>query len=463
MKKTSDNSININKKKKNSVQDNELVIQDLDNTGIINIEKELIDKKLIDKNLQNQRKKSNKDTVPKSSVSKKKTSPALHILSGLGGLVFLAATLILCYWMVFNIHPAYTPEIYEKSGLRADLSGQLDTYSNNNKINIVNQYLSEDNVIRKVYKIPEGTLVPAKPNPDCYGVLASSDAYMMQDVIDQAKKYGLLEGQDLVFDPNMDIYPRCKIKYYLDETILVICWKELIDNKLISLVEVKVSDGSQFRRKIAGDSYSSSMQYYCTELTNQSNAVVGLNSDFYAFRNLGITCFDGTIYRFGESPYDKYQLYNCLDTLWIDKNGDFSFFERGTTTTKEELQQYVTDNDIKFCVSFGPILVKDGVAQTTSSYPIGQTNETYSRAGIGQIDARHYLYMMVGNEGPQTCTTNEFAVFMQEKGVIQGYNMDGGQTGEIVMNGEPYNYIDFGNERAVSDIIYFATALEEGE
>lgn len=401
-------------------------------------------------------KKSNKNTTKKSNI-------VLHIISGLSAVIFIMISLCIIYWMIFNIHPAYTPEVYEKSGLRANMSEQLNTFTSNNKINVVNQYLSEDSVIRKIYKIPEGTLVPAKPNPECYGELAPSDASMMQDVIDQAKKYGLLEGQNLVFDPNQELYQRGKIKYYLDETILVICWKELIDNRLISFVEVKVSDGSQFRRKIAGDSYSSSMQYYCTELTSQSNAVVGLNADFYAFRNLGITCFDGTIYRFGESPYEKYQLYNCLDTLWVDKNGDFSFFERGTATTKEDLQQYVTDNDIKFCISFGPILVKDGVAQTTNTYPIGQTNENYSRAGIGQVDARHYLYMMVGNEGPMTCTTNEFAVYMQQKGVIQGYNMDGGQTGEIVMNGTAYNYIDFGNERAVSDIIYFATALEESE
>ena len=401
-------------------------------------------------------KKSKKNTTKKSNI-------VLHILSGLSASIFILISLCIIYWMIFNIHPAYTPEVYEKSGLRANMSEQLNTFTSNNKINVVNQYLSEDSVIRKIYKIPEGTLVPAKPNPECYGELAPSDASMMQDVIDQAKKYGLLEGQNLVFDPNQELYQRGKIKYYLDETILVICWKELIDNRLISFVEVKVSDGSQFRRKIAGDSYSSSMQYYCTELTSQSNAVVGLNADFYAFRNLGITCFDGTIYRFGESPYEKYQLYNCLDTLWVDKNGDFSFFERGTATTKEDLQQYVTDNDIKFCISFGPILVKDGVAQTTNTYPIGQTNENYSRAGIGQVDARHYLYMMVGNEGPMTCTTNEFAVYMQQKGVIQGYNMDGGQTGEIVMNGTAYNYIDFGNERAVSDIIYFATALEESE
>ena len=58
-------------------------------------------------------------------------------------------------------------------------------------------------------------------------------------------------------------------------------------------------------------------------------------------------------------------------------------------------------------------------------------------------------------------TLPEFAQYMYEKGVVMGYNLDGGQTGELVMNGKIYNSVDFGNERSVSDIIYFATAIGE--
>ena len=45
----------------------------------------------------------------------------------------------------------------------------------------------------------------------------------------------------------------------------------------------------------------------------------------------------------------------------------------------------------------------------------------------------------------------------------KAYNLDGGQTSEIIMNGEPINHIDFGFERTVSDIIYFATAIPNEE
>ena len=43
--------------------------------------------------------------------------------------------------------------------------------------------------------------------------------------------------------------------------------------------------------------------------------------------------------------------------------------------------------------------------------------------------------------------------------VDKAYALDGGQTGELVFNGQIYNRIDFDAERTVSDIIYFASAV----
>ena len=56
-------------------------------------------------------------------------------------------------------------------------------------------------------------------------------------------------------------------------------------------------------------------------------------------------------------------------------------------------------------------------------------------------------------------TVNTFAKHFAEKGVQSAFCLDGGQTGEVVFKGEPYNHIDFRNERQVSDILYFGSAL----
>ena len=41
-------------------------------------------------------------------------------------------------------------------------------------------------------------------------------------------------------------------------------------------------------------------------------------------------------------------------------------------------------------------------------------------------------------------------------GAVQAYNLDGGRSGTIVLDGERLNEVD---ERKLSDIIYFATAI----
>jgi exopolysaccharide biosynthesis protein len=47
--------------------------------------------------------------------------------------------------------------------------------------------------------------------------------------------------------------------------------------------------------------------------------------------------------------------------------------------------------------------------------------------------------------------------------VDKAYALDGGQTTVITMDGELINSVDYGFQRQISDIIYFATALPDGE
>ena len=61
-----------------------------------------------------------------------------------------------------------------------------------------------------------------------------------------------------------------------------------------------------------------------------------------------------------------------------------------------------------------------------------------------------------GNENRHTI--REFAENIQSFGAKKAYALDGGQTTVIAMNGELINNVDFGFQRQISDIIYFATA-----
>ena len=318
------------------------------------------------------------------------------------------------------------------------------------------------------YSIPENALVAPAPQESGYGEVSNDDAYAVLDVIQRARDYGLLGPDErTVFDPNANFYrggDAKSIRYYLDETILVLLWKEDIDGNCVSLCEVKVADGSQLRRKFAGDSFGSASQFYATELARSTNAVVAMNADYYLFRDFGIVAYNRELFRFNTDYAYGYSKYNCVDTLFVTSGGDFLYKHVGETSDWNAMQQYIRDNDILFSISFGPVLVNDGIPLACDSYAVGEVNSGYSRAGIGQVDKLHYLYMVLSHspEKEARWTVTTFAQHFAEKGVITAFCLDGGQTGEVVFRGEPYNHIDFSAERLVSDIIYFASALPEG-
>ena len=130
--------------------------------------------------------------------------------------------------------------------------------------------------------------------------------------------------------------------------------------------------------------------------------------------------------------------------------------------TEESIRKFIEDNDILFSVAFGPVLIDDWEPRSWDWYPVGEVNQGYSRAGIGQMGPCHYLYMSL-NHGDQAArwTVSQFAQHFAQKPVITAYCLDGGQTEEVVFRGEAYNYMDFGKERLVSDLLYFVTAIPE--
>ena len=318
------------------------------------------------------------------------------------------------------------------------------------------------------YSIPEGTLVAPAPRPEGYGSVSNDNSAEILNVIERARESGLLGADErMVFDPNANFYRGGNakdIRYYIDDTILVILWKEDIEGNSVTFTEVKVADGSQFRRKLADDSFGVQVQYFATELASSTNAVVAMNADYYLFRDFGIVAYNRELFRFNTGSFSgPYSKYNCVDTLFVTSGGDFLYKRVGEQNTWDSILHFMWDYDVLFTVAFGPVLVENGQPLVCDWYPVGEIDKGYSRAGIGQVDKLHYLYMSL-NHSPEKearWTVNTFAQHFAEQGVITAYCLDGGQTGEVVFKGEPYNYIDFNKERQVSDIIYFATALPE--
>ena len=335
---------------------------------------------------------------------------------------------------------------------------------------------------KTVYRIPEEAVVAPAPLVSGFGRISTDNASEVLAVIQQARDSGLLgEDESVVFSPDVQFNTGSyyqDIQYYLDNTLLVICWKEIIDGNTCTFCEVKMQDGSQLRRKFAGDMFGSDMLEYTTSMHKATNAVVSMNADFYRFRDMGIVVYNRQLYRFNEGDYvmrygQMLKKYNCIDTMFVTSSGDFLFFHMYEESTPEDIQRFIAENDIIFSIAFGPVLVEDGELNTSyfdeEWYPIGEIYTGYSRAGIGQVDELHYLYMSLNHSDEKAARwhTKEFAQHFYEKGVLNAYSLDGGQTSEIVFQGdEAYNHVDHVNgtsSRQVSDMIYFASAVNGEE
>ena len=408
--------------------------------------------------------KKKKRTGKKKNRKKNKKESFLTKLGfAVLSLLFAAVSLVVLAWSLQNIHPD-TSEATESARALAstNLVTRLDTAMNNSKA----EALKDIAFIPKHYSIPEGATVAPKPQEANFGSVSPDNASAVMDVIQQARDSGLLEGQEVIFSPDLNFEPNTNIQYYCDETILTVLWKELIDGNTVTCCEVKVADASQFRRKLVDDTFGSARKLFATSICASVNAVVGMNADFYMFRDFGIVVYDRELYRFSEDTYTgSYKKYNCTDTMFVTEQGDFLFWHRLEEATPEQMRAFIRDNGILFSIAFGPVLVENGELQVCDWYPAGEIDRGYSRAGIGQKDHLHYFYMSLNHSAHKEArwTVNQFGQRMYERGLLHAYCLDGGQTSEIVWRGAPFNYIDFGGEREVSDIMYFATAVPETE
>ena len=309
--------------------------------------------------------------------------------------------------------------------------------------------------IEKVYWLNDDDQIAPEPDPDKFGT--TKNAADLAGFLEEANE--LLGVEDTLFSTDIKTYNNSDITYYLDETIMCITWKQLINGTVYTLSEVKIAHPSQFRRFLADGTYGSDKQYTTTQMAATVNAVTASSGDFYKFRTYGIKVYDGQVM----------QVHSVVDTLFIDENGDFLFSYRGEIKDKETAQKFVDENNIRFSLAFGPVLVQDGeVVKIPTDYTLGEVNNSYPRAAICKMPGELHYLMVAANQDPDRDVLHvpnmtEFARQMKTFGAEQAYALDGGQTAVIVTNDKLINRPSYGYQRQISDIIYFATAIPDGE
>ena len=362
-------------------------------------------------------------------------------------LVLLAIAVTVALLAVFVLGTG-NPEKSSGTIAQMGLMDKYDMFVTNRISEALDGILSVD----KVYWLSDEDMVAPEPDQSCFG--EADDPKELQWLLDAAAE--LLDGQETCFTTETQILEGSKITYYLDETIFAVTWKEMANYAVYTYSEVKIADGSQFRRFLAGGEYGSEKQFITTEMAASVNAVVASSGDFYRFRNYGTIVYDGKVQR-----VNNWNIDSCL----IDDKGDLHLVHAGELMTVEEAQKYVDENNIRFSVAFGPILFENGQRRWIGDdYLLGEVKDYFPRAALCQKGPLHYVLAVVNAEGGYKFTPNmnAFGIQLEKLGCESVYVLDGGQTAVIVMNDQLINSVHYGYQREISDIIYFATAVPDG-
>lgn len=305
------------------------------------------------------------------------------------------------------------------------------------------------------YTLPDWTSPGPEPDETLFG--ETDDPAVITALLETETAQKLINGQTLDWSADKELIPGSTIHYYLDETILALVWQESEHGAIGTFSEVFIADASQLRRKIADDTFGCQSYYYPTQLAEQANAVVAVSGDFYDHpdRVYGVYAYNGQV-----------MLSNLSSgqTCYFTDSGDMIFSYEGQFADEAEAQAFLDENHVMFSLSFGPVMIENGVDVTPYNYPLGEVLDTYARCAIGQLGERHYLAMTINVRVPDYnvyVTLRQAADSMIAHGCEQAYTLDGGQTGSIIIGGELINPVQFGTERLMSDIFYFATAIPD--
>lgn len=218
------------------------------------------------------------------------------------------------------------------------------------------------------------------------------------------------------------------------------------------LADVRVSDATIIRSAFAEETFGNNIIATTSTIAQQAGAVLAINGDYYGFRDTGIVIRDGVAYR----------NQGARQGLVLRTDGTLAMYDETTTSADELLADGAWQT-----WSFGPGLVTDGAVidgidevEVDTNVGNHSVQGQQPRTAIGMIAPNHFLFVAVDGRSSgysRGMTMTELARLFVEHDAQVAYNLDGGGSTTMVLNGSLVNDpLGKGRERGTSDIIYVA-------
>ncbi len=238
---------------------------------------------------------------------------------------------------------------------------------------------------------------------------------------------------------------------YHDPSLSIVIEQDRIHDCDYWVADIRIGHPSQLRTA-AADGFESDMVMPAAAMAKRMNAVLAINGDFFSYTKTGFIIRQGVQFR------DK--LDGKRDVLLIDENGDFHFMRK---PRKNTVPTEIDGKKVINAFTFGPILVEDGAVNRDWSFDQMAFGDYCQRMAIGQVGPLHYKVVCCAApyRGSKGMKIRAFAQLVADQGIVNAYNLDGGNSTMLIYNNEKINDPTAEKVRDIADIIYFASSAQE--
>jgi len=225
---------------------------------------------------------------------------------------------------------------------------------------------------------------------------------------------------------------------YRSHDVYVTVTKEQRSGAVYFVADIYIRNIDNFRTAFAQDEYGKSISESVVAMAKRNQAIIATNGDYYGIRDHGVCIKNGVVYR--TEPFADVCALYYDGTLRTFKRRDFSMSD----AVRDGVYQ---------AWSFGPELLHNGETVSEFSWSIQSENP---RCAIGYYEPGHYCLVVIDGRKKgysEGMTFQEMSKMFYEMGCRAAYNMDGGQSAQMVFLGALVNRPAAGG-RDTSDIIY---------
>ncbi|GEK80958.1 phosphodiester glycosidase family protein [Agrococcus baldri] len=222
------------------------------------------------------------------------------------------------------------------------------------------------------------------------------------------------------------------------------------DAALVTTAVLELDDITQLRSAFADDAYGENITELPSVIAEQVGASLAINGDYYGFRDNGIVIRNGVLYRDA----------GAREALVLYRDGTAAVVDETTTSGEQLLADGAWQT-----LSFGPALVEagevvDGIddVEVDTNFGNHSIQGDQPRTAIAVLADGSIAFVVVDGRSDASAgmTLTELAEHLASIGAVTAYNLDGGGSSTMVVDGEVVNTPSNGGERATSDILYLA-------